>query len=79
MSPGAGNTETAAGCGEAGRHRRDQIKFFTIAEVAERLGVATRTVRRWIDRSELVAHDFGRAVRIAESDLKAFLAGHRRI
>jgi excisionase family DNA binding protein len=51
--------------------------FFTIAEVAERFGVATRTVRRWIGAGELVAHRFGRAVRIAESDLKAFIAQHR--
>ena len=59
------------------RHFREQIKFFTVAEVAERLGVSTRTTRRWIEDFELVAHRFGRAVRIAESDLKAFLTTHR--
>ena len=52
-------------------------RFFTVAEVAERLGVSTRTIRRWIENLELVAHRFGRAVRIAECDLKAFLAMHR--
>jgi excisionase family DNA binding protein len=52
-------------------------RFFTIREVAERLDVATRTVRRWIKSGDLVAHRFGGAVRIAESDLKAFLARHR--
>lgn len=52
-------------------------RFFTIREVAERLEVATRTVRRWIKSGDLVAHRFGGAVRIAESDLKAFLARHR--
>ena len=61
-----------------GRRPRDnQIKFFTIAEVAERLGVSTRTVRRWIRAGDLVAHRFGEIVRISEKDLRAFLALHR--
>ena len=55
----------------------DQIRFFTIRAVAERLEVATRTVRRWIKSGDLVAHRFGTAVRIAESDLNAFIARHR--
>jgi excisionase family DNA binding protein len=60
------------------KSRRDEaIQFFTIAEVAECLGVCPRTVRRRIKSGELVAHRFGRALRIAESDLKAFIARHR--
>jgi excisionase family DNA binding protein len=59
------------------RHRDDQIKFFTIAEVAERLNVATRTVRRWIKAGDLVVYRLGNVVRIAESDLRAFLTFHR--
>jgi excisionase family DNA binding protein len=55
----------------------EPMKFFTIAGVAEIVGVATRTVRRWIKSGDLVAHHFGTAVRIAESDLKAFIARHR--
>jgi len=51
--------------------------FCTIKRVAEHLGVSTRTVRRWIERGELVAHRFGSAVRIADRDLLAFLAVHR--
>ncbi|MGZ5165688.1 MAG: helix-turn-helix domain-containing protein [Burkholderiales bacterium] len=61
----------------ARRHLREQIKFLAIHEVAEQLGVSTRTVRRWIENLELVAHRFGRAVRIAERDLQAFIAMHR--
>lgn len=58
--------------------RRDKpTQFFTIAEVAERLDVSTRTVRRWIRSGDLVAHRFGGVVRIAESDLRSFLAAHR--
>jgi excisionase family DNA binding protein len=59
------------------RPHRDNINFFTIAEVAERLHVATRTVRRWIKVDDLVVHRVGGVVRIAESDLRAFLALHR--
>ena len=59
------------------RHRDNQIKFFTIAEVAERLNVASRTIRRWIKAGDLVVHRIGGVVRIAEGDLRAFLALHR--
>jgi excisionase family DNA binding protein len=66
--PGARESEAAA----FGR-----VRFFTIAEVAESLHVATRTVRRWIKAGDLVAHRAGAVVRIAEADLRAFLALHR--
>jgi len=52
-------------------------KFRTIAHVAEMLDVSTRTVRRWIADHELAVHRFGSAVRIADADLKVFLALHR--
>jgi excisionase family DNA binding protein len=61
-----------------GRRRRDdEIQFYTIAEVAERLRVSTRTVRRWIEDGILVAHRISGVVRIAENDLRAFLALRR--
>ena len=43
-----------------------------IPEVAERLHVATRTVRRWIKSGDLVAHRFGGVVRIAERICERF-------
>jgi excisionase family DNA binding protein len=58
--------------------RRHRIQFFTITETAEMLRVCTRTVRRWIAAGELVAHRFGNAMRIAEPDLRAFMALHRQ-
>jgi excisionase family DNA binding protein len=61
-----------------GRAQHHQIQFFTIAETAEMLRVSSRTVRRWINCEKLVAHVFGSAVRIAEPDLRAFLALHRQ-
>jgi excisionase family DNA binding protein len=54
-------------------------RFFTIAQVSEILELCKRSVRRLIDHKKLTAHKFGRAVRIAESDLNAFIARHRRI
>ena len=59
------------------RHRDKQTNFLTIAEVADRLQVCTRTVRRWIESDALVVHRAGRVVRIAEGDLRVFLALHR--
>jgi excisionase family DNA binding protein len=55
----------------------DIPRFFTIAQVAELMGVSTRSVRRWIDDGLLIAHRFRGAVRIAEPDLRAFIALHR--
>jgi excisionase family DNA binding protein len=49
----------------------------TIAEVAERLNVCERTVRRWIAAGLLPVHRFGRTLRISEVDLAAFLALRR--
>ena len=74
--PSSGGTEVRR-LERRGRDRHHRIQFFTISEAAEMLRVCTRTVRRWIDRGELVAHRFGGAVRIAEPDLRAFLGTHR--
>jgi excisionase family DNA binding protein len=54
-----------------------EMKFFTVEEVASFFAVSLRSVRRWIADEKLVVHHFGRAVRIAESDLRAFIAAHR--
>jgi excisionase family DNA binding protein len=61
------------------RQSEEQISFFTVPDVAEHLGVSARTVRRWIEGQQLVAHHLGRAVRISEQDLRAFLAARRGI
>ena len=38
------------------------MQFFTVAEVAEHLGVSTRTTRRWIKTGALPVHRFGGAI-----------------
>jgi len=53
------------------------MRFFSIAQVAEIVQVATRTVRRWIRSRKLVVHRFGGVVRISEDDLRDFFDRHR--
>jgi excisionase family DNA binding protein len=54
-----------------------KLRFFTIAQVAEILNLSPRSVRRLIDEHRLTVHRFGGAVRIAEADLRAFIAMRR--
>ena len=43
-------------------------RFFTISDIANRLDVSSRTVRRWIDDRLLVSHRIRGVVRISEAD-----------
>ena len=70
--PAAAHARMSAGKAAAGT-----LKFFTIPDVAELLSLSTRSVRRLIDRRQLPVHRFGGAVRIAEADLRAYVATHR--
>ena len=53
--------------------------FWTIQDLAKDLEVSERTVHRWIDAGDLIVHRFGRSVRIADNDRRAFLAAHRGV
>jgi excisionase family DNA binding protein len=60
------------------RERKEPLpRYFSIKGVAEALDVSTRTVRRWIAAGELIAYRLNGVVRIAETDLLAFLAARR--
>ena len=48
-------------------------RFLSIAEVAVRLDVSEKTVRRMIERGDLRAHPVGRLIRVAERSLAAYL------
>jgi excisionase family DNA binding protein len=52
-------------------------RFYTVSQVANLLAVSSRSVRRWIAAGELLAHKFGRQVRISEIDLRAFVEWRR--
>jgi excisionase family DNA binding protein len=51
-----------------------QDDMLTVKEVAKELRVDQKTVRRWIDRGELVAIDIGREYRIRRSALDDFIS-----
>ena len=48
-------------------------RLYTLEQVADRLQVSVRTLRRWIDAGDLVAHRIGRGLRITEADLQTFI------
>ncbi len=52
-------------------------RFYNLAEVAERLQVSDRTVRRWIKSRALPAYKPGREYRIRPSDLDQFVEARR--
>jgi excisionase family DNA binding protein len=64
---------------DRGQTRCRAMRFFTVNEVAEIVGVSVRTVRRWIKSGRLVAHRVRGVVRISPSDLEAFLCQHRDV
>jgi excisionase family DNA binding protein len=68
----------AHGCRSAAKAAAGTLKFLTIPDVAELLSLSTRSVRRLIEHGQLPVHRFGGAVRIAEADLRAYIATHRR-
>ncbi len=51
---------------------KSQQTYHTIPQVAQRLQVSPKTIRRLITKGDLVAHRFGTQLRISESDLKTF-------
>ena len=52
--------------------------MLTVSDVAARLQVCTKTVRRRIDRNELRVHRIGRHLRISEDDVATFIAVNRK-
>jgi excisionase family DNA binding protein len=52
-------------------------RFLTVAEAADELCISPKHLRRAIDRGDLPTHRFGRAVRIARTDLEQFINCHR--
>jgi len=69
----------SAGEADGRRHRGSGLpKYVTIKAVAEAMSISPRTVRRWIAKGALAVHRVDGVVRIAEADLRAFLAIHRQ-
>ena len=53
-------------------------RLLSVAAVAGRLQVSTKTVRRWVEAGKLRIHRLGRCVRISEADLQEFIDQHRQ-
>lgn len=53
-------------------------RLFTVTEVAERMKVSDRTVRRKIIAGEMHFHRLGRQIRVSEEDLLIYINGNRR-
>lgn len=60
-----------------GERTQQRGRLLSIPEAADQLGVSEKTIRRNIQRGDLVAHRIGRLLRIAEGDLAVFIASHR--
>jgi excisionase family DNA binding protein len=57
--------------------RDARMNLLTVKDVAARLSVSTKSVRRWIDQGELAVHRLGRQLRITEEDITMFLRVRR--
>jgi excisionase family DNA binding protein len=51
------------------RDAADPLRLFRVEQIAERLQVSVRTVRRWIAEGALPVVQLGRAVRVRPADL----------
>jgi excisionase family DNA binding protein len=58
---------------ETGREDQ-QLAFYSVDEVAERLNLCSKTIRNWIRDGRLPAHRLGKKLAIAKSELTAFIA-----
>lgn len=53
------------------------LRLHSLAEVADRLGVSIKTVRRILARGDLPAHRIGRLLRVSDDDIERFIAATR--
>lgn len=51
--------------------------LLSVADVAERLDVSVKTIRRLIDSKSIAIHRIGRQIRISEADLAMYVKGQR--
>ncbi len=51
----------------------DEIIWLSTLKAADRMGITTRTLYRFIDRGDLPAYRFGRVIRLRLSDVDTFI------
>lgn len=63
--------------GETNEERRqaphDEVIWLSTLKAANRMGITTRTLYRFIDRGDLPAYRFGRVIRLRLSDVDRFV------
>lgn len=59
------------------RQKTPLPRLYSVEQIAEVLGVSTKTVRRRIAEGKLLAHRVGRQVRISEDDYRSYVAAGR--
>ncbi|WP_419853326.1 helix-turn-helix domain-containing protein [Candidatus Poriferisodalis sp.] len=55
----------------------DEIIWLSTLKAADRMGITTRTLYRFIDRGDLPAYRFGRVIRLRLSDVDTFIEQSR--
>lgn len=51
----------------------DEITWLSTLKAADRMGITTRTLYRFIDRGDMPAYRFGRVIRLRLSDVDDFI------
>ena len=59
--------------GEASQVAYEDIIWLSTLKAANRMGITTRTLYRFIDRGDLPAYRFGRVIRLKLSDVDSFV------
>ena len=62
---------------DAGREIGSDERYFTIAEIAEKLCISQKSVRRKIDKGELPAVRFGKLLRVGERRYATYITRAR--
>ena len=62
---------------DAGQTKGSNERYFSVAQVADQLGLSEKSVRRKIAKGELPAHRMGKLLRIGDSGLAAYRARTR--
>jgi len=55
----------------------ENMKFYTVQEIAKALNVTPQTVRAWIKQGKLKSQRIGRPVLVKESSLMEFLDANK--
>jgi excisionase family DNA binding protein len=56
---------------------KPRLRLLSVDDIADDLGVSTKTIRRLIDGGELRAHRIGRALRVSEDEVRQYLNRRR--